>query len=272
MRNFLRVTAFTISDELHYRSFYVLAIISVLFILMLRGCFNSDMMVNGQRIDAATVGWHTSIAAFHLIAAAGVLVGTLLAMRTFRRDHENGMTSTIMSKPVSRIQYIAGKTAGVWVLSYGLTFILHLVVYILMILNTGGRIEWYLPASLLISLNILFAVTAVSLFSLIMPDVIAALLGIVIGFVSFISDSLYAATQTTVVQSMMQQIQHGAGEVSMWRIIWPKLTGLQYFATSLIQNTGYHSLGPLHPAINVVIYCVLAFALLAWRFEREEIK
>ena len=139
MKNFLRITAFTVSDELHYRSFYILAIVSVFFVFMLRGCFTSDVLVNGQRIDAATVGWHTSVAAFHIIAAAGVLVGTLLAMRTFRRDRENGMTTAIMSKPVGRLQYVAGKTAGVWLLSYGLTFILHLAVYILMIIKFIGR-------------------------------------------------------------------------------------------------------------------------------------
>ena len=104
LHNFLNTALFTINDELHYRSFYVLTLISVLFVFMLRGCFSSDMFVNGERVDSLTVGWHASIFAFHAISAAGVLIAVLLSMRLFRRDRENGMAAAILSKPVSRVQ------------------------------------------------------------------------------------------------------------------------------------------------------------------------
>lgn len=272
IKNISRITTFTIRDELHSRSFYILAAISVFFVLMIRGCFNADMVVNNQKLDSVTVGWTASMAAFHIISAAGILIGILLSMRVFHKDRDNGMTVVILSKPIKRIEYICGKIAGVWLLSYGLIFLLHLTVYLIMLFKTGGRINWFIPASLLVSVNVLFSVISVLLFSLIMPDTIAALSAIAIALVSYISDSIYAASKTEVVKSFLEQINHQELSVALWRVVWPKIAALQYFATSLIKNENFYVLGPLHPVFNVLIFCAIAFILLYWKFLKEEIK
>jgi len=272
IKNVYRIAAFTVRDELHSRSFFLLAAISVLFVLMIRGCFNADMVVNDQKLDSLTIGWTASMAAFHVISAAGVLIGILLAMRVFHRDKDNGMTVAILSKPIKRIEYIAGKIFGVWILSYALVFLLHLTVYLIMFYKTGGRINWFIPASFLISLNVLFSVITVLLFSLLMPDIIAALSAMAIAVVSYISDSIFAASKTEFVKSLMEQIQQSELSVALWRIIWPKIAALQFFATSLIKDETFYVLGPLHPVFNILIFCVIAFCLLYWRYSREEIR
>lgn len=266
-----RISVFTIKDELHYRSFYVMAIVAVFIVLMMRGCFSSDVVLNDQRLDSVTIGYHASIVAFHLVTIAGTLIGILLAMRVLKRDSENGMLFTIMSRPVSRMQYIASKVTGTWVLSYGLTFILHATIYIIMWINTGGRIPYFMAVSLLASLNVLFGIISVLFFSLIMPDVIAALLGITIIFISFISDSFYAISQTDIGKSIMEQIQQGEYSIALWRIFWPKVAALQYFATSLIQKNEFFHAGPIHPVLNIVFYCFIGLLFLQWRFNSEEI-
>ncbi len=272
IKNILRIAAFTLRDELHSRSFYLLAAISVLFVLMIRGCFNADMVVNDQKLDSLTIGWTASMVAFHFISAVGVLIGILMAMRVFHRDRDNGMVVAILSKPIKRIEYLIGKIAGVWILSYALVFLLHLTVYIIMIVKTGGRINWFIPASFLISINVLFSVISVLLFSLIMPDIIAALSAMAIAAVSYVSDSIFAASKTEAIKSLMEQIQHQELPVALWRIIWPKIAALQFFATSLIKDENFYVLGPLHPAFNVLIFSVVAFFLLYWRYSKEEIK
>jgi ABC-type transport system involved in multi-copper enzyme maturation permease subunit len=271
-KNFLKVTSFTITDDLHYKSFYILAVISVLLVLMLRGCFGSDMMMNGQALNNVEAKWYVAIGAFHFIAGAGILFGVLLAMRAFKRDAESGMMVMVMARPVKRIEYILAKVTGVWLLSYGLTFILHLTVYLLMFFNTGGRIPLFMPASLLVSVNVLFAISVVMFFSLVMPDIIAALLGLGITLVSYISDSIYAATQTELGKSLMTQMQQGEMHVSWWRLLWPKIAGLQYFAVSIVKEGEFYVMGPVHPVINMFLYITLAVGLLYWKFSKEEIK
>lgn len=269
IHNFSAITRFTIQDELHNKSFYVLTVISMLFVFLIKGCFNSDVVVNGQHVDSTTVGYNASIIAFNIIASAGVLMAVLLSMRVLRRDAENGMASMIFSKPVKRIEYITGKIAGIWTLAYGLILILHITVYLIMLFNTGGRIPFFIPASFITSLNILFAIIIVMFFSMIMPDVIAALAAIVIAFVSLGIDSFQVVSQNATVQSLIgQQDAH----VSLWHILWPKLMALQYFATSIIKETEFHQIGPLNPIVNIVLYCVLLFALLFWKISREELQ
>ena len=274
IKNFLIVTRFTIFDELHNKSFYVLTAISILFVLLLKGCFHSNMEVNGQEVNATTIGYNASIIAFNVIASAGVLIAVLLAMRVFRRDVEDGMAITILSKPVNRIEYVTGKIAGVWMLSYGLTFILHVAVYIIMLVNTGGRIPLFLPASLVTSVNVLFAVVLVMLFSMIMPDVIAALSTLAVAAVSLVSDSVSAIAQNPTVQSMINQ--HGQqSSFSLPHIIslvWPKLIALQFFSTSLIKETPFQSTGLMHPLLNVTLYSVVICIVLCWRFSKEELQ
>ncbi len=262
----------TVADEMHHKSVYVLGGLAVLFIFMLRGCFDNDVTLNGQRLDGATIGWHASLIAFHLIAAAGIVVGILLGMRTMTRDAESGTMVAILARPVRRIDYLIGKVVGVWLLAYGCTFVLHLTVYLIMLFKTGGRITLFIPCSLIVSLNVLFAVTAVLLLSRVVPDIVAALIGGAIWIVGYLSDAAYVAAQNESVRSILRQMPYGDQSVALWRIFWPKMTALQFYAASLIKDVPWHSPGPVHPAVNMAAFCVLAFLLLWIRFSREEIR
>jgi ABC-type transport system involved in multi-copper enzyme maturation permease subunit len=268
-RNFFAIIRFTIQDELHNKSFYVLTAVSMLFVLLIKGCFNSNVVVNGQHVDSTTVGYNASIIAFNIIASAGVLMAILLSMRVLKRDIDNGMASMIFSKPVKRIEYITGKIGGIWVLAYGLTLLLHITVYLIMLFNTGGRIPFFIPASQITSLNILFAIVIVMLFSMVMPDFIAALTTIGIAVVSLGVDSFYAVSQNAAVQSFIgQQDSH----IPLWRILWPKLVSLQFFATSIIKESTFQQIGPLNPIFNIALYSVLFFGILFWKISREELQ
>jgi ABC-type transport system involved in multi-copper enzyme maturation permease subunit len=266
-----KIIGYTIRDFLHQRSFYVFTAVSVLFVLLLRGCFKGDVMVNGQQLDTVTVGWHMAVIAFHLISVAGMFIGVLLGMRAVRSDRDNGTLVFIMSKPVSRLQYIIGKTIGIWILSFVFMFLLHLTVYLIMLFYTGGRIPWYLAASVISSLNVFFAVAVVVTLSLFLPDTIAAFLTVIIGIVSFVSDSVYAAMKTAMARSIMENTGLPQHPVALWRIVWPKIGMLQQYASSLIRESEFSGMGPVHPSINIVLYTALIVLLLLWRFSKEEI-
>jgi ABC-type transport system involved in multi-copper enzyme maturation permease subunit len=262
----------TLNDELHHKSVYILAACSVLFVLLLRGCFEGDMVVNGEKVDGVTVGWHASLIAFHLIAGAGIIVGILLGMRVLRQEKTAGGTAAMLAGPVRRIEYLMGKVTGIWIVAYGLTFILHLTVYLIMLFYTGGRIVLFMPASLLISLNILFAVVLVMLLSQLLPDIVAALVGGVVWMIGYFSDTFYMASQNEMVKNVMRQMNHAEQPLALWRIIWPKITALQFFAVARIKDVEFHMPGPVHPIINVSGFLVLGFLLLWWQFSREEIR
>jgi hypothetical protein len=74
-------------------------------------------------------------------------------------------------------------------------------------------------------------------------------------------------------QAMMQQ-PHSQSDLTFWNVVyylWPKLSGAQQFASSLINSEGFQGLLSLYPLINVLIYVLILGALLFWRFSNEDI-
>lgn len=269
----ISIAKYTLMDQVRQKSFIMMFVICALSILLVRSCSQGGFMVNGQALDADAIIRVVSKVIFHIIAAGTMLLAALLSMRVFKRDRDEGMQSCILSKPVTRWQYVAGKIIGLWVLSVIFMFILHSVVFIIVTINLKVAMTEYLIASLFCSFNLLFVIVAVLLFSLLMSDIIAFLCMMGIGIVSFVADGIFAMSQSQMGQAMMQQ-SGSASDLSGWKVIyylWPKLSGIQQVASSLIGREGFHGFLSIYPFINVLIYALILGALLFWRFRNEDI-
>ena len=266
----IRIARYTLTDEVRQRSFIVMFVICALFIFFVRGCYQGNFMVNGQTLDADAVIQMVSKVTFHVIAVGAMLLTALLSMRIFRRDRDEGMQSSILSKPIARWQYVAGKILGLWALSVSFMFVLHSIVFIIVSINLEILLPEYLLASLLCSFNLLFVVIAVLLLSLLMSDVFAFLCVLGIGIVGVVADGIYALSHSPMAQAMIGQ----AGPQSDWTFwkaiyfLWPKLSGAERFASSFIGGEG---LGPIYPLINILFYILILGTLLFWRFRDEDI-
>ena len=269
----IRIAKYTLTDEVWQKSFVVMFVICAIFIFLIRGCYQGNFMVNGQVLDAGTVIRGVSKVTFHVIAAGVMLVTALLSMRVFRRDRDDGMQSCILSKPIARWQYVAGKILGLWALSIIFMFILHSIVFITTSINLKVVMPEYLIASLLCSFNLLFVVVAVLLLSLLMPDIVAFLCVLGIGLVGFVADGIFAISHSQMAQAMIQQ-PGSQSDLTWWKVVyylWPKLSGTQQFASSFIGSEGFHGFGSIYPLINVLFYCLILGTLLFRRFRNEDI-
>ena len=269
----IRIAKYTLTDELRQKSFVIMFVICAIFIFLIRSCYQGNYMVNGQVLDAGTIVRVVSKVTFHVIAAGVMLVTALLSMRVFRRDRDDGMQSCILSKPIARWQYVAGKIIGLWALSIIFMFILHSIVFIITSINLKVVMPEYLLASLLCSFNLLFVVVAVLLLSLLMPDIVAFLCVMGIGIVGFVADGIFAISHSQMLQAMVQQ-QGSQSDLTWWKVVyylWPKLSGTQQFASSFIGSEGFHGFGSIYPLINVLIYGLILGTLLFRRFRNEDI-
>jgi len=270
-----RIAKYTLTDELRQKSFLIMFGFCALCVFLLRGCYHGNYVVNGQALDAATVVKTISIVTFHVIGAGVMVITALLAMRSFRRDRNDGQQSCVLSKPIARWQYVAGKILGLWSLSVLFMFILHGIIFVITSVNLRIFMPDYLVASLLCSINLLFVVLAVLLLSLLMPDIVAFLCVLGIGAVGFMADGIATVSQSQIVQTVMQQPGSGPrSELTWWKvvyIVWPKLLGVQQSATSLIGNDSLQNVGKLYPFLNVVLYCFILGALLFGQFRKEDI-
>lgn len=271
----IRIAKYTLADEVRQKSFVILFVICAVFVFLLRGCYQGNYAVNGQSLDAGDIFRVVSRVTFHLIAAGAMLITALLSMRAFRRDRSEGMQSCILSKPIARWQYGMGKIMGLWVLSVLFMFILHSMVFFITSITLKVVVPEYLIASLLCSFNLLFVVVAVLLLSLLMPDFIAFLCVMGIGVVGSVADGISAISHSQMAQAMMQQPgAHPLSDLSWWKVIyyvWPKLSGVQQLASSLIGREAFPGFGSLYPLINVLLYCLILGALLFRRLRNEDI-
>jgi ABC-type transport system involved in multi-copper enzyme maturation permease subunit len=268
MRKFVAIVKFTVADILRQKSFFILLGICIGFVLLLRGCYKGTYVVNGQALSGVTIAWHASIIAFHIVSAGVLLIAGVLSMSMLRRDREDGTVAYMLSRPIDRIAYVLGRAAGLWIVSSGFMFVLHLTIFILTWVMAGGTMPGYLVASLFCCLNVLFIVLFTCLLSLVCPDFIAALAGLGAAGISYISDSLFNAMQNSIVQSAVGGVPAVA---SWWRIAWPKIASLQYFAGSLIDSSEFHQMGPVPPVIIMVFYCCVAGTGLVLLFKTRDI-
>ena len=271
----LRITKYTLADEVRHRSFVIMFFICAGFVFLIRGCYKGSYIVNGQQLDAAAIAWYISKASFHVIAVGVMLIAALLSMRIFRRDRDEGMQSCILAKPIARWQYVTGKILGLWMLSMLFMFALHFIIFLIAFMNTKAVVPEYLTASLLCSINLLFVVLAALLLSLLLPEVIVFLCILGVGITSFVADGIYTLSQSQMVQAA---IQHSGAQppsgLTWWKVayyLWPKLSGVQQWTTSLISSETFHGFGPVHPLVNVLLYCLILGSLLFLRFRREDV-
>ena len=269
MNNVVKIAIYTMRDQMRHKSFYVLLALSILFILSIRGCYDSGYTVNGKIVDTVTVAWHVSKIVFHLIAAGMFLMVAMLAMKIFSRDQEDGSTVLFLSRSVFRWQYVLGRVIGTWVLSLVYMFILHLTIFLTVWFKTGAPIAGYLTASLVCSVNLLFVIACVCFLSLFMPGFISGLFTMGILLAGFISDGGYQIINSDIVRSVVPASIHY--EPALWRILYPKVFMLQAYADAIISKSEFHNLGPLHPLLNLSLFILLLMMLMLGCYNRKEI-
>jgi ABC-type transport system involved in multi-copper enzyme maturation permease subunit len=267
-----RIAKYTVTDEVRQRSFIVMFVICALFVFLVRGCYHGTFTVSGQAITADELVRMVSKITFNVIVFGVMFLAGLLSMRVFTREKGDGTQSNVLSKPIARWQYVAGKILGLWILLTVFMFILHGIVFMIALMNTGIAMPEYFAASLLCSLNLLFVVVAVLLLSLMMPDIAALLSVMAVGIIGAVSEGIHAIGHNPMTQAMMQQSsQPDFTFRSVVYYLWPKLLGAQYFASSLIGGESPGEPASIYPLMNVMIYCLVLGAMLFWRFAKEEI-
>jgi ABC-type transport system involved in multi-copper enzyme maturation permease subunit len=269
MNLFLKITGYTIRDQMRHKSFYVLLGLSILFVLMIRGCYSGHYVVNGKQLNSVTVAWHVSKIVFQVIASGMFLIVILLSMKIFSRDQEDGSQVLFLSRPVLRWQYVLGRITGTWFLCLIFMFILHATIFLTAWLKTGGIIPGYLTASLVCSINLLFIAVSVCFLSLYLPDFMSALFVVGILFVGYISDGGYQILHSEIFMTAVPSA--AASKPALWRILYPKVYMVQAYADSIISQSRFNHMGPIHPILNVSIFIILITALMLVVFNKREI-
>lgn len=267
MHNLARILTYTVKDLLRQKSFYVLLAVALFFLMLLRSCYHGNYTINGQTLDQQSLAFHAALIAFHVVAAGMFLMTTLLSMGALSRDREDGSLVMFLARAVDRWQYMLGRIAGTWVLCTVFMFILHLTIALIVRSHAGTPMVGYLTASLLCSVNLLFAIVLTWTLSLFMPNVMAALFTLIVIGVGFVSDGAYRLMHSEMLQHMMVEQDPAA----LWRMLFPKVYMLQDLATTWITSRAFDAMPPAYVGLNVLGYTAVLAAVALWRFYRSEI-
>lgn len=259
-----RIAKYTVLDEVRQRSFVVVFAVCVVAVFLARGCYQGNFVVNGQALVPSIVVTMVSSAAFHIISVVMLLLAALFSARLLRRDRDGGMQSSVLSKPITRRQYVLGKAAGLWGLLFAFMIILHALVFLIAALSGKVVMPGYLVAALFSSLNVLFVLLVVLLLSLLMSETAAFLCLVAVSVLGFFMDGAGALGAHIGT----------AGEFSAGTLLfyaWPKLSGMERFASSFIGGGGFGGFWSIYPLFNILAYCLISGVLLVRRFGKEEI-
>lgn len=267
MNNLIRIAVITVKDLMRQKSFYVLLAAALLFVWLLRSCYQGGYTVNGRPVGQASLAYHAALIAFHVVAAGMLLMTTLLSMSIFSRDREDGSMVMFLCRAVDRWQYMLGRIAGTWVLSTAFMFILHLTIALIVLSGTGTLIAGYLTASLQCSVNLLFAIMLTCALSLVLPNVMAALFTLMVIGTSYVSDGFYQLMHSEMVRQMVT----GESRAPLWRILFPKVYLLQDLASTWITHQTFAVMPPAYVWANVLFYTGALAGVAMWRFNSSEL-
>lgn len=269
MNNFFKITGYTILDQMRHKSFYVLLGLCLLFVLMIRGCYGGQYVINGKLLNNVAVAWYISKIAFQVVASGMFFIVILLSMKIFSRDHDDGSLVLFLSRPVFRQQYVLARIAGTWFLCLAFMFVLHAAIFLTVWAKTGAIIPGYLAASLVCSINLLFVAVLVCFLSLYLPDFISAVFAAGILFVGYISDGGYQIFSSRILKSAIPSA--AAPPPALWRILYPKVYMVQAYADSIISQSSFNNMGPVSPMLNITVYIILITAMMLVAFNKKDI-
>ncbi len=263
---FFKITQFTIVDQIRVKSFYLLLAIFVGLLFIGRGCYFSDFVINGQSVQS--VGPASRII-FQLIVMGMLLMTSMISMKIFSRDQNDGSVHMFLSRPVKRWEYTLARVFGTWIVSSGFMFILHLTLLLIIWLQTDKILVIYVSASIISSVNLLFIISTVCFFSLFLPDFISAMLAIGIVCTGFVSDGGYKILSSDLLTTLAPSVADPS--ISLWRIFYPKVFMVQAYADSLINQSKFIGIGSIHPLINIFVFIIFLILAIQFIFNRKEI-
>ncbi len=269
MNNLWIILTDTFVDQLKRRSFYVLLALSFLIVLSVRGCYGVSYTINNQTIDPSVIARHASVFAFHLIAVSVLCMAVLLSMGLFKSDRQDGTMILYLSRPVSRWQYGCGRVAGMWGLACLFMFCLHGTIFAVVWAKSGEIIYGYFIASFICAINILFVILLTSLLSFFMPGFISSMTVIAVVAVGFVSDGGQRIANSDVVRSMI--MDPSITVPALWRTLYPKLLMVQHYGVSYVNMDEFQAIGPVHPVVNVFLYCLALLMVFLFVVDRQEV-
>ncbi len=189
----------TFWKEIRRKSFIIISTITALSILAMNYFAESlTVSIQGQVSHGLGSGARVVIV-FYVIAVFNGFLAILLSVDTVRSDFDTGMIQSILSRNISRPEYLAGRILGTW----GIILFYYLASLLLSIGYSGGTgsgftvLTRFALAMFLSSATALIWIVWGILASHFFPKLMSFLIVLFIMFMVFVSNSYFDQIETT---------------------------------------------------------------------------
>lgn len=189
----------TFRETVRDRIFYLVAVFG--FVMLASTAVVSPLTIGAQGKIMSDVG----LAAMTVF---GLLVVVFVGSNMVRKEMEKGTILTILSKPVSRRQYIWGKFLGLSMTQISMIAIMGVLFLLMTFLAPGEFSLRYLPAIYMTFLEMILITAVVVFFSTCVSPVLSAVLTLGVFVIGHLSESIrdFGMMQGSVFQSKMSQV------------------------------------------------------------------
>ena len=263
MRSVWAIACLEVKESLRSRIIYVIGALTVLFILLGRGCNAGNTTVNAT-VLSDEVRQNLSVAmAFHMISFWSVVLCALIASGILPKEFEEKKMIMVLCRPVKRSSFLTGKLLAAILIS-SIAFILFSSVFFTFFYINSGQVSLGIfPGALLLLIN-LFFVAVISFFSsLFLPRMLAPLTGLLIYIISIIVEIPFYFDKVKMFWTPSAALQ-------TFHQFFPRLGALQLLCGSFVTTA------PSFDACvtvmgNIILYTAAIWLLVIFIFNKRQI-
>ncbi len=180
-------------------------------IFYLVGAFGFIMLISTAVVSPLTIGAQGKIMSDVGLAAMsvfGLLVVVFVGSNMVHKEMDKGTILTILSKPVSRRQYLWGKFLGLSLTQVSMIAVMGVLFLVMTFVAPGEFTFRYLPAIYLIFLEMMLITAVVVLFSTSVSPVLAAVFSLGVFVMGHLSESIrdFGTMQESAFQTKSAQV------------------------------------------------------------------
>ncbi len=261
------IAGLTVREALRKRIIFIILLISSFFLLMNFFCESVTMQANGEEVKDSAIG---PIFIFIIVTVWSLVISALVTSSLLADEFENKTYTMILSKPIFRLSYLAGKFLGVFVLIL-LNAILIVSAYSLISFLRSGSLDfglWMAASSMFLAYVLL--ISLVLLFTILINRTAAVLLSFALVLLtSIVNYPIYEAAFEKVIET------DSSKKLILEAIYWV----LPQFGTSLFHSLSkvaksfsqVHYLG-LYAYIQLAVWILVVWVLLYFSFRKRELE
>lgn len=262
MRTLLAIARIETRECLRSKSIYVIFVLMLSFILLNRGCTMGNSPVTSTILSQhAQQNLPVSIA-FHIISFWSMVLCGLIASSVLPKELEEKKLIMVLSRPVKRSVFLAGKMFAVFFLS-SLSFFLFISIFFVFRYLDGGYINpKIIPASFIFQLNIILMTLGGFFSSLLLPRMLAPLAGLFVYMMSF-------AIEIPFYFNRLRLIWEPSALLQTVHRLFPRVGEVQFLCGSLMNSLPAMK-EFIVPVSNVLLYSLILWLLVVFIFNRKQ--